>query len=95
MPTVLGAEEKLNKAGPTEKSIPNLSKQAAKLRADLEDAKIAATRFTKRAQHAAEGMLEDVAHGIKHYPLRALGVAFGLGATMGMILVGSLKTRKS
>jgi hypothetical protein len=36
-----------------------------KLRADLEDAKIAATHFSKRAQYAAEDLLEDVTHGVK------------------------------
>ena len=70
------------------------AKEAAKLRADLEDAKIAATHFTKRAQYAVEDLLEDVTHGIKHHPLPALGIASGVGATLGMILVASLKTRK-
>lgn len=72
MPTVLEAEKKLNKAGPADRLIP-------KLRADLDDAKIAATHFTKRGQYPAEDLLEDVTHGIKHYPLSALGIAFGLG----------------
>jgi ElaB/YqjD/DUF883 family membrane-anchored ribosome-binding protein len=46
-----------------------------------EDAVTEAKRFAKRSRYAAEDLVEDTAHRIKHHPLRSvgLGVAVGLG----------------
>ncbi len=59
--------------------------KAARLKAAashaVEDAVTEAKRFAKRSRYAAEDLVEDAAHSIKHNPLRSvgLGVAIGLG----------------
>ena len=47
----------------------------------VEDAVSEAKRFAKRSRYAAEDLVEDAAHRIKHNPLGSvsLGVAVGLG----------------
>jgi ElaB/YqjD/DUF883 family membrane-anchored ribosome-binding protein len=47
----------------------------------VKDAVTEAKRFAKHSRYAAEDLVEDTAHRIKHNPLRSvgLGVAVGLG----------------
>ena len=50
----------------------------------VEDGVVAARRLAKRSRYAAEDLIDDVAHHIKHEPLRSvamgLAIGFGLGA---------------
>jgi len=47
----------------------------------VEDAVTKAKRFAKRSRYAAEDVVEDTAHRIKHRPLRSLGL--GVMARLG------------
>ena len=42
--------------------------------------------MVKRGRYAAEDIVEDTAHMIKHDPFRSVGVAFGIGFGLGAIL---------
>jgi len=50
----------------------------------VEDAVTEAKRLAKRSRYAAEDLIDDAAHHIKHEPLRSvamgLAIGFGLGA---------------
>lgn len=96
MPATLESEAKLNKSGAVGESqhTPDLLKKAAKTFGELEEAKLAAMHWAKRARYAAEDLVEDVEHGIKRHPLRWLGAAFGAGAALGMLLIVPFKSRK-
>lgn len=72
----------------------NKTPEVSKLSCNLEDAKIAARRLAKRAGYAADDLIRDLEHGIRHNPLRSLGIAFGVGATTAMAFFASLKTKK-
>jgi len=73
----------------------DLTRRAAEASAGMEDAKMAAQHWAKRARYATEDLADDVMHGIKHYPVRSLGVAFGAGAVLGTVLAGSFLARRS
>ena len=60
----------------------------------VEDGINDAKRMVKRGRYAAEDIVEDTAHMIKHDPFRSVGVAFGIGFGLGAIL-GLLVAYKS
>ena len=49
-------------------------------------------RFAKEGEHAAEGLMKETAHMIKHEPLRSVGITFGVGLGLG-IFAGWLLAR--
>ena len=51
-----------------------------------------AKRLAKEGERAAEGLMNDTAHLIKHEPLRSVGITFGVGLGLG-IFAGWLLTR--
>ena len=51
-----------------------------------QDAKSATRRLVKRTRHAAEDLMDDFTHQIKHYPLRSVGIALGAGAILGVLV---------
>jgi ElaB/YqjD/DUF883 family membrane-anchored ribosome-binding protein len=57
----------------------------------IEDAK----RMVKRGQYAAEDMVEDTQHMIKHDPLRSVGITFGIGFGLGAIVGLLIASRKN
>jgi hypothetical protein len=46
----------------------------------------AARHAVKRGRYAAEDLLYDAVHTIRHRPLKAVGVSFGIGVAAGAIL---------
>ncbi len=48
-------------------------------------------RLLKKGEHAAEDLIEDTAHKIKHDPWRSVGISLGVGFGLG-ILTGLLLT---
>ena len=65
--------------------------KAARLKAAashaVEDAVTDAKRFAKRSRYAAEDLVEDTAHRIKHRPLRYLGLGIMAGLGTGALAV--------
>lgn len=61
----------------------------------VEDGINDAKRIVKRGRHAAEDIIEDTAHMIKHDPFGSVGVTFGvgfgLGAIVGLLIAYKLK----
>ena len=53
----------------------------------VEDAVTEAKRFAKRGRYAAEDLMEDAAHRVKHDPLRSVALGFALGLSMGALAV--------
>ena len=53
----------------------------------VEDGVIKAKRFAKRSRYAAEDVVEDTAHRIKHRPLRSLGLGVMAGLGIGALAV--------
>jgi len=53
----------------------------------VEDAVTEAKRFAKRSRYAAEDLVEDAAHRIKHNPLRSVGVSAAIGLGTGALAV--------
>jgi uncharacterized protein YggE len=53
----------------------------------VEDAVTKAKRFAKRSRYAAEDVVEDTAHRIKHRPLRSLGLGVMAGLGTGALAV--------
>jgi len=86
MTATLGIRDKLNKH--------DAASETCKLSDNLEDAKIEARRLAKRARYAADDLVRDVEHGIRHNPWPSLAMAFGAGALIGMVLFASFKTKK-
>lgn len=60
----------------------------------IEDGIIDAHRMIKKGRYAAEDLIDDTEHHIKHDPWRSVGVTFGVGFGLGAI-VGLLMARKS
>jgi ElaB/YqjD/DUF883 family membrane-anchored ribosome-binding protein len=97
MPAVLESEESGAKATHSaQRECPCLSKEAIeRLSTEFEDAKAALKHLAKQARHAAEDIIEDATHNTKRHPFSALGIAFGVGATLGLIVAGTWKFRRS
>ena len=53
----------------------------------VEDAVTEAKRLAKRSRYAAEDLMEDAAHRVKHDPLRSVGLGFAIGLGMGALAV--------
>lgn len=52
----------------------------------VEDTVEATRRAVKRGRYAAEDMMEDTTHCIKQHPWEAIGVTFGMGMGIGLLL---------
>jgi ElaB/YqjD/DUF883 family membrane-anchored ribosome-binding protein len=52
-----------------------------------EDGVVAARRFAKRGRHAAEDLIDDAAHRVKHDPLRSVALGFAFGLAIGALTV--------
>jgi ElaB/YqjD/DUF883 family membrane-anchored ribosome-binding protein len=64
----------------------------------VEDGVAEAKRMIKRGRYAAEDLVEDTAHRIKHDPWRSVGITFAAGVGLGVLigwLVGREKTERS
>ena len=59
----------------------------------VEDKVAEAKRMIKKGRYAAEDMVDDTAHMIKHDPFRSVGITFGVGFGLG-IFAGWLMTHK-
>ena len=90
--------------GPFEGVI-NVAEQVAKTAFNVEKLKVAAShavedgmteakRMIKKGRYAAEDMVDDTAHRIKHDPFRWVGIMFGAGLGLG-IFAGWLVTYRS
>ncbi len=53
----------------------------------VKDAVTEAKRFSKRSRYAAEDLVEDAAHSIKHRPLRSVGLGIAVGIGTGALAV--------
>lgn len=60
----------------------------------IEDGIEGAKRMAKQGRQATEDFVDDTAHRIKRDPLRSVGITFGVAFGLGAI-VGLLLTRKS
>jgi len=58
----------------------------------VEDGINAAKRAVKQGRHAAEDLVDDAEYQVKHHPLSAVGVSFGIGLGLGAV-IGILLTR--
>jgi ElaB/YqjD/DUF883 family membrane-anchored ribosome-binding protein len=54
----------------------------------LEDGRREAKRAFKRGYNAAEDLVDDTAHRVKHHPIQAVAIAFGVGALFGCMITG-------
>ncbi len=59
----------------------------------VEIGKRKAQRLVRRSYAAGEDYLDDTTHYVKHHPWQSLGVALGLGLTLGF-LGGFFSTRR-
>jgi ElaB/YqjD/DUF883 family membrane-anchored ribosome-binding protein len=87
----LNATEKVIKTG---LKVEKLKEKASHI---IEDSIVDAKRMVKKGRYAAEDLVDDTAHYIKHDPWRSVGVTFGVGVGLGVIiglLIGH-KTQKS
>lgn len=76
----LGATEKVVKE---KLGVDRLKERAAHV---IEDSVVDAKRMIKKGRYAAEDLVEDTAHYIKHDPWRSVGVTFGVGLGFGVII---------
>jgi ElaB/YqjD/DUF883 family membrane-anchored ribosome-binding protein len=60
----------------------------------VEDGINAAKRAVKQGRRAAEGFIDDAEHQVRRNPLSAIGVSFGIGLGLG-IVIGALTARNS
>lgn len=60
----------------------------------VEDGIVDAKRKMKKARYAAEDLVDDTAHYIKHDPWRSVGITFGVGFGMEAI-AGLLLAREA
>lgn len=60
----------------------------------VEDGLADVKQLAKEGERAAEGLVSDTAHLIKHDPLRSVGITFGVGLGLG-IFAGWLLTRRT
>lgn len=69
--------------------------EAARLKASMnhlvEDQITTAKRALKRTRYAAEDCLDETEYRIKQHPFRAVGIVFGIGLGVGVIM-GRLMT---
>jgi ElaB/YqjD/DUF883 family membrane-anchored ribosome-binding protein len=52
-------------------------------------------RLVKRSRYIAEDLAEDLAHTIKQYPLKAMGIALGVGAAVGVLISWPLTRQRT
>ena len=52
------------------------------------DGKREARRVIRRGYNAAEDLVDEAAHRVKHHPIRAVAIAFGVGALFGGMITG-------
>ena len=52
----------------------------------IEDGIVDAKRLAKRGRYAAEDLVEDTAHRIKKDPWPAVGITFGIGLGLGVVM---------
>jgi ElaB/YqjD/DUF883 family membrane-anchored ribosome-binding protein len=60
----------------------------------VEDGINAAKRAVKQGRRAAEDLVDDAERQVKQHPLSSLGVTFGIGLGLG-IVIGALTARSS
>ncbi len=60
----------------------------------VEDGMTDAKRMIKKGRYAAEDLMDDTAHLIKHDPFRSVGITFGVGFGLG-IFAGWLVTHRT
>lgn len=60
----------------------------------IEDGMVDAKRMIKKGRYAAEDLVDDTAHYIKHDPWRSVGITFGVGLGFGVI-IGLLLGRRN
>jgi ElaB/YqjD/DUF883 family membrane-anchored ribosome-binding protein len=53
----------------------------------IEDGLKSANRVIRRGRRAAEDVIEETTHRIKHRPLRAMGMVFAVGILVGGLAV--------
>jgi ElaB/YqjD/DUF883 family membrane-anchored ribosome-binding protein len=52
----------------------------------IDDGMVDARRMVKRGVYAAEDFVDDTAHRIKKDPLRSVGITFGVGLGLGVVV---------
>lgn len=57
----------------------------------IEDGKREAKRAIKRGYNAAEDLADEATHCVKRHPLSSVAVAFGAGAVIGALFIGTVK----
>jgi len=90
MPAIIESEKERTD-GLTCEFMTDLSKRAGEFTASLEDTRTAARHWVKRARYATGDAFDDMAHRLRRYPVRSVGVAFGAGAFLGVLLGGLWK----
>ena len=75
------ARERLMEAGGEVSRLKTEASQA------VEEGVVAARRLAKRSRYAAEDLIDDAAHHIKHEPLRSVAVGLAIGFGLGALAV--------
>ena len=85
-------ENLINNTHAVEETVAQLGRKAAKLKVAVTDAvedSITNTRrAVKRGRDKAEDLFETAAHGVRRHPIGSVAGAFGVGALVGLLLVG-------
>jgi ElaB/YqjD/DUF883 family membrane-anchored ribosome-binding protein len=53
----------------------------------VEDGVVGARRLAKRSRYAAEDLIDDAVHHIKHEPLRSVSMGLAIGFALGALAV--------
>ena len=75
------ARERLMEAGGEVSRLKTEASQA------VEEGVVAARRLAKRSRYAAEDLIDDAAHHIKHEPRRSVAVGLAIGFGLGALAV--------
>ena len=61
----------------------------------VEDRFKEASRAIKRGRRAAEGAIEDAQYQVKQHPLTTVGISFGIGLGLGVVISKLLSRHQS
>ena len=83
-------ENLLKKAHFAEQQIAGVGREASRLKEAVtdvvEETILDAKRAARRSYRAAEDIVDEAAHTVKRHPWRAVALAFGLGALIGLVI---------
>ena len=84
--------ETIQKAGHAAEEALDVERLKKRAMHTIEEGMTDAKRLVKKGRYAAEDLVDETEHYIKHDPWRSVGITFGVGVVLGVLIGWLLKT---